>query len=250
MAGQDARTAAERPEWQDPPRQPVDRGDTGRRPRSAEPVAVHVDPKTGDLYVGDVGEYVRESIKYAPAAKVQGTNFGWPCFEGNLPSTTFPASMCPGRIPPLYEYAREGGNCAVSGGEVVHDPRLPKLSGHFLYADYCLGEINVLHVRNGKLVTKRSLHIYAPGITSFGTDALQRIYITLASGAVCRLDPAAGNGSWRASPPGTGGEVSSPPVAAPAAFSPPPTPAAPMDPTSTPPSLRGISLFSASPGAA
>ena len=57
-----------------------------------------IDPKTGDLYVGDVGEFVRESIKYAPAAKIQGTNFGWPCFEGNLPSTKFPASMCPGRI--------------------------------------------------------------------------------------------------------------------------------------------------------
>ena len=154
-----------------------------------------IDAKTGDLYVGDVGEFVRESIKYAPAARIQGTNFGWPCFEGNLPSTKFPAAMCPGRMPPLYEYAREGGNCSVIAGVVVHDPRLPLLGGRFLYADYCLGEVIVLNVQKGRLVSKRSLRIYQPGTTSFGTDALQRIYITTAAGSVFRLDPRTQKGS-------------------------------------------------------
>lgn len=167
-----------------------------------------IDTKTGDLYIGDVGEFVRESIKYAPAAEAQGTNFGWPCFEGNLPSARFTASMCPGRKPPLYEYAREGGNCSVVAGVVVHDPRLPLLGGRFLYADYCLGEVIVLHVRKGKLATKRSLRIYQPGITSFGTDALQRIYITTAAGSVYRLDPNTRKGSsGRGTTASTGKEV-------------------------------------------
>ena len=167
-----------------------------------------IDSKTGDLYVGDVGEFVRESIKYAPAGKVQGTNFGWPCFEGNLASTKFPATMCPGRVAPLLEYAREGGNCSVIGGVVVRDPRLPSLAGRFLYADYCLGEVIALGVRKGKLAAKRSLRIYQPGIESFGTDALKRVYIALASGAVYRVDPAKTNGSTnRRPPPATGQEV-------------------------------------------
>ncbi len=166
-----------------------------------------IDPKTGGLYVGDVGEFVRESIKYAPAANVQGTNFGWPCFEGNLPSTKFPASMCPGRTLPLYEYAREGGNCSVVAGVVVHDPRLPLLGGRFLYADYCLGEVTVLRVKKGKLASRRSLHIYEPGIESFGTDALERVYITLASGAVYRLDPAKAGSAKSAAAPATGKEI-------------------------------------------
>ena len=166
-----------------------------------------IDPKTGDIYVGDVGEFVRESIKYAPAGKMQGTNFGWPCFEGNLPSPKFPAGMCPGRIPPLLEYAREGGNCSVIGGVVVRDPRLPTLAGRFVYADYCLGELIVLGVKNGKLATKRSLHIYEPGIESFGTDALKRVYIALASGAVYRLDPARTGSATSAAPPATGKEI-------------------------------------------
>ena len=160
-----------------------------------------IDAKTGDLYVGDVGEFVRESIKYTPAAKMQGVNLGWPCFEGSVPSAKFPASMCPGRIPPLFEYAREGGNCSVIAGVVVHDPRLPLLGGRFLYADYCLGEVIVLNVRKGRLVSKRSLRIYQPGTTSFGTDALQRIYITTAAGSVFRLDPRKQKGS------STGGAV-------------------------------------------
>jgi hypothetical protein len=164
-----------------------------------------IDPKTGDLYVGDAGEFVRESIKYAPAAQIQGTNFGWPCYEGNLPSTKFPARMCPGRKPPLYEYAREGGNCSVIAGVVVHDPRLPLLGGRFLYADYCLGEVIVLNVQKGRLATKRSLRIYQPGITSFGTDAQHRVYVTTQAGGVYRLDPTAKKGSSNG--PATGKEL-------------------------------------------
>jgi glucose/arabinose dehydrogenase/cytochrome c553 len=166
-----------------------------------------IDRKTGDLYVGDVGEFVRESIKFAPAAKIQGTNFGWPCFEGTLPSTQFSPAMCPGRIPPLYEYAREGGNCSVVGGVVVSDPRLPLLVGRFLYTDYCLGEVIVLNVRNGQLASKRSLRIYQSGTTSFGTDALQRIYITTAAGSVYRLDPRTRTGTSATKRASTGKEV-------------------------------------------
>jgi mono/diheme cytochrome c family protein len=103
--------------------------------------------------------------------------------------------MCPGRKPPLYEYAREGGNCSVIAGVVVHDRRLPLLGGRFLYADYCLGEVIVLRVQSGRLATKRSLRIYQPGITSFGTDAQQRVYVTTQAGGVYRLDPRAGKGS-------------------------------------------------------
>ena len=165
-----------------------------------------IDPKTGDFYVGDVGEFVRESVEYSPAGKIQGTNFGWPCFEGTLPSTQFPASMCPGRAPPLYEYAREGGNCSVVAGVVVRDPRLPLLGGRFLYADYCLGEIIVINVRQGRLATKRSLRIYQPGITSFGTDAKQRIYISTASGSVYRLDPSASRASSGGDSAGSNGK--------------------------------------------
>jgi hypothetical protein len=148
-----------------------------------------IDPETGGLYVGDAGEFVRESIDYAPRSALPGANFGWPCFEGNLPSERFPETMCPGARPPLYEYAREGGNCVVVGGVVVRDPRLQEFAGRYLFADYCLGEIQMLTVRGGELFARRSLRLYLPRITSFGSDAKGRVHLATSRGTVYRLDP-------------------------------------------------------------
>jgi glucose/arabinose dehydrogenase len=147
-----------------------------------------IDETTGDLYVGDAGELVRESIDYAPRSLLPGANFGWPCFEGGLAHERFPPRLCPKALPPLLEYAREGGNCSVIGGVVMHDPRLPAFDGRYVYADYCLGEVILLGVRDGKLATRRSTRIYLPGVTSFGKDAQGRVYAAIATGAVIRLD--------------------------------------------------------------
>jgi glucose/arabinose dehydrogenase len=148
-----------------------------------------LDPPSGNLYIGDVGENVREAIKYAAAETAPGTNFGWPCFEGLLPSAEFTRNQCAGAKPALLEYAREGGSCAVIGGVVAHDPRLPRLEGRYLYSDLCLGEILSLRVRGGKAVAEQSLRLYRPGVTTFGVDARNRIYIGTSQGRVYRLDP-------------------------------------------------------------
>lgn len=149
-----------------------------------------IDRDTSDLFVGDAGEYVRESIDYAPRGRGAGRNFGWPCFEGGLPSSEFPAENCPGAVPPLFEYAREGGNCAIIGGLVVRDPRLPGLWGRYLYADHCQGELRSIRLVRGKAASERSLGVVRPGIGTFGEDALGRVYIgTIWGGDVYRLDP-------------------------------------------------------------
>ena len=148
-----------------------------------------VDRTTDDFYVGDVGEFVRESIDYAPAGKAAGTNFGWPCFEGGLPSTVYGPERCPGAVPPLLEYAREGVNCAVIGGLVVRDLRLPGLAGRYLFADFCGGEIESLRVVAGKALRSHLGAARLPGLTSFGEDARGRVYVTTLPGGVYRLDP-------------------------------------------------------------
>jgi glucose/arabinose dehydrogenase len=148
------------------------------------------DRPTGDLYVGDPGEYVVESIDYAPGAKVQGTNFGWPCFEGTLVKPEFPAALCPKAVPPLYEWVRQYGNCAAIGGLVVRDPHLKALNGHYLFADFCLGEILHLnvHARSGAR-GPAPLGLRRPMITSFGVDTRQHVYVSTLNGLVYRLDP-------------------------------------------------------------
>jgi glucose/arabinose dehydrogenase len=148
-----------------------------------------IDAKTGDLYLGDVGEGVREEIDYMPAG-ASGLNFGWPCFEG---SVVFDATAtCPGAVPPLYDYNHNTDLCSVIGGVVLHDPRLESLDGFFLYGDLCGGEIQALRVDSGAVAEQRDLGLNVPGLDSFGTDALGRAYAVSLNGAVYRIDPASG----------------------------------------------------------
>ena len=146
-----------------------------------------IDSKSGDLYLGDVGEGVREEIDYVPAGK-SGLNFGWPCFEGTV--VFDPMAHCPGAVPPLYDYNHNTDLCSVIGGVVLHDPRLESLDGFFLYGDLCGGEIRALRVNSGEVVEQRDLELNVPGLDSFGMDALGRAYAVSLNGAVYRIDPA------------------------------------------------------------
>ncbi len=146
-----------------------------------------VDSKTGDLYLGDVGEGVREEIDYEPGGK-GGFNFGWPCFEGTV--SFDPTATCPGAVAPIFDYNHNTNLCAVIGGVVLHDPRLPSLDGFFLYSDLCGGEVRALRVDGGTVAENDDLKLNVPGLDSFGMDALGRAYLVSLSGPVYRLDPA------------------------------------------------------------
>ena len=74
-------------------------------------------------------------------------NFGWSAFEGNARFNT--DQRRPGAIPPALAYGRDGG-CSVTGGYVVRDPRLPRLQGHYLYGDYCAGQLRSSCHRGGR----------------------------------------------------------------------------------------------------
>jgi glucose/arabinose dehydrogenase len=145
-----------------------------------------IDPETADLYLGDAGNERREEIDLAQHG-VSGLNFGWPCFEGTLPFDADAA--CEDAVPPLLDIPREGGACAVIGGVVVRDPRLPALEGLYLYGDFCLGSITAITVEGGRLTGTEDLGLSVPRLSSFGVDASGRVYVTAVDGPVYRLDP-------------------------------------------------------------
>ena len=132
-----------------------------------------IDSRTGDLYLGDVGEGVMEEIDLIPGGR-GGQNFGWPCFEGTATFST--TSVCPNSVPPLlaYEHAKQG--CSVTGGVIAHDPRLPQLAGRFLYGDFCNPEIHSVVLDNGRAVDG-PVGASLPQTVSFGEDGLHRIYL-------------------------------------------------------------------------
>lgn len=148
----------------------------------------------GRLAIGDVGQAQTEEVDFLRTTDAKGANFGWPQYEGNdLFEPTLPGPDPP--TFPMHTYSHDGGACAVTGGYVVRDPRLPELFTRYIYADYCTGEIRTLRPvleSDGGFTVRNDfpLGITLPGLSSFGRDNAGRIYVTQFSGDVYRLDPA------------------------------------------------------------
>lgn len=104
------------------------------------------DSKTGDLWIGDVGQNAWEEIDFVPAGTagvpVGGLNFGWNVLEARHP---YPEGSAPPKDPsrytaPVIEYDRSAGR-SVTGGVVVRDPATPDLDGVYLYGDFETGRV-------------------------------------------------------------------------------------------------------------
>jgi glucose/arabinose dehydrogenase len=143
-----------------------------------------IDRDSGRTYVADVGHDEREEVNLLPGP---GANFGWPCYEGTL---RFDETMtCADTVPPVYEYGHGPDACSITGGVVSRDPRLPQLEGAYLFADLCGATIRTLRV--GEIdTTVRRLAPTVKNATTFGVDALERVYVASARGGVYRIDPA------------------------------------------------------------
>jgi hypothetical protein len=143
------------------------------------------DRKTGDLYIGDVGQNQWEEIDYARKGAGSGRDYGWSCWEGRHRFNG--ARRCPDPTFPVLEYSHAGGGCSVTGGVVVRDPHLRALAGRYLYGDYCSGAVRSFRIVNGKATGDRGTGLNVPSLSSFGQDALGRVYATSQNGPVYRL---------------------------------------------------------------
>jgi glucose/arabinose dehydrogenase len=172
------------------------------------------DRLTGDLYIGDVGQDLREEVDFQDAASIGGENYGWRCREGNACSTGGASScpstdgcVCPGSMPsltpPVYDYrhaappAPTSFVCTVIGGYVYRGSALPQLQGAYFFADYCGNGIWSFRVEGGLMTDYRDrTGLLTPSldnfpivsITSFGEDANGEMYI-VASGGVFQIVP-------------------------------------------------------------
>jgi glucose/arabinose dehydrogenase len=144
------------------------------------------------LVIGDVGQNRFEEVDYTTVDGAAGANFGWDALEGFAPyedensGTPNPG----GTTKPIFAYPHSrDGSCAIIGGYVVGDPRLPSLRGRYLYVDLCEGELRSLvpHLHGASGDRRLGLHVDSP--TSFGEDDQGRIYVCSLEGPVYRLVP-------------------------------------------------------------
>ncbi|MEX2322965.1 MAG: PQQ-dependent sugar dehydrogenase [Acidimicrobiia bacterium] len=140
-----------------------------------------------DLWVGDVGQGDWEEINRVSFSDAFGANFGWSVMEGTH-CFGGPASLCDDNdfITPVFEYTIRGvSRCAVIGGYVYRGAAFPDLTGVYLYADYCTGELFGLRLDdNGTVVEQGTLIQIDEQITSLGTDAAGELFVLTSGGTV------------------------------------------------------------------
>jgi glucose/arabinose dehydrogenase len=155
------------------------------------PFRFSFDRLNGDLWIGDVGQGVKEEVDFAAAPTPAGLNYGWNCWEGSEPG---PATdpECAGSQPsdfvfPVFEYTNPPTDCAaVIGGYVARGPNLGDVYGRYLYGDLCVGDIRSFAPVNPDL-TDRYEGVNVDELNSFGEDSCGRLYAVSGSGPVYRL---------------------------------------------------------------
>jgi glucose/arabinose dehydrogenase len=141
------------------------------------------DRRTGDLWIGDVGQNEIEEIDVLRAPFPAGLeNFGWDVYEGRATYEDKP--LGPGRlIQPIAQYTHADG-CSVTGG-FVYRGRLARGSvGRYFYGDYCSGIVWSMSARGG---SPRREPFTVPQLTSFGEDARGELYLVSGAGTIYRL---------------------------------------------------------------
>jgi glucose/arabinose dehydrogenase len=135
------------------------------------------DRRTGDLYIGDVGQGEVEEIDFTPRSGPGLENYGWDIYEGSRRYEDTPQG--PGTLVyPVFEYTHDGGSCTVIGGFVYRGKARPSLRGRYILGDYCSGNIWSLEIRGGEAKGVRREQFRIAGLTSFGEDAAGELYAT------------------------------------------------------------------------
>ncbi len=100
------------------------------------PWKMGVDPRNGDLWVGDVGWETWEMVHRVR----RGENHGWSVMESRLPCRTEIPRGPTAIVPPVKDHPRHEAN-SITGGVVHGGKRLSDLAGAFVYGDYVTGKI-------------------------------------------------------------------------------------------------------------
>jgi glucose/arabinose dehydrogenase len=146
------------------------------------------DPKTGDLWVGDVGQSAWEEIDRLTAASGggRGADLGWRLMEGR--ACYDPPTGCPtdGLTMPLAVYGHDLG-CAVTGGYVYRGAAQPALDGVYLFSDSCSGRIWAVEAAGPGAQEPVLLAETGRPIVSFGRGDDGGLYVVDIGGAVLRV---------------------------------------------------------------
>jgi glucose/arabinose dehydrogenase len=164
--------------------------DVTKRSPSPELVAVGLrnpwryafDRRTGDLWIGDVGQNQVEEVDVWRQPLGDLVNFGWDVYEGRQRFED--KSLGPGRlIQPVAQYTHDSG-CSITGGYAYRGTAVAALRNRYIYGDYCSGTIWSIPLSGGE---PRVEPIRVEGLVSFGEDLKGELYAVAHGGTIYRL---------------------------------------------------------------
>jgi glucose/arabinose dehydrogenase len=148
------------------------------------PWRLHVDKKTGDLWIGQNGQDLWEEVYLVQ----KGANYGWSAYEGGHP---FYVDRLRGPSPlskPIAEHPHSEMR-SLTGGVVYYGDKLPELRGAYIYGDWSTGKIFGLKHDKGRVTWHTELTTTTLQITGFGLDSHGELLIADHGGGYYRLEP-------------------------------------------------------------
>lgn len=107
------------------------------------PFTMHYDQELDSIWIADVGSDVKEEINIVG----MGDNCQWPYAEGDQYSEVHkkPIDFIGNERPVYYALERAEGSCIIGGGP-YYNSLFPGLNGGYLFADFNVGNVNLLKV--------------------------------------------------------------------------------------------------------
>jgi glucose/arabinose dehydrogenase len=150
------------------------------------------DPALGEIWVADVGQdRIEEVNRVLLEPDEPPKNLGWAVYEGTRKIAGEGRELGEGEVVwPAATYTHDDG-CSVTGGMVYAGTAIPRLSGRYVYGDFCSGVLWSLSGRDeGGAEDVRREQAVVPQLTSIGADAGNELVFASATGALYRAVPA------------------------------------------------------------
>jgi uncharacterized repeat protein (TIGR03806 family) len=162
------------------------------------PHNLHLDHRTGNAFVTDVGENQREELNLL----IKGGNYQWSFREGELLPTAdhledgqLPSPLYGTQRAPLLAYSHTNGNKCIIGGFVYHGDVFPELQGAYIFGDLTSGRLWAATLSNDQIpeLEERVLLTHleareARSLCALAATSDGEIYTATLAGTIHRLE--------------------------------------------------------------
>ena len=145
---------------------------------------------TGDFWIGDVGQNLREEINFQSGSSTGGENYGWQRREGKIPYNG--GVLLPTDTDPVYDYTHGSGNFqgnSTVGGFAYRGPD-PTLQGTYIFGDSTSSNFWTFEISDPSGTIQRINNDLGTSLgfpVAFGEDANGNIYIVDLGGGIYRI---------------------------------------------------------------